>query len=256
MSGQRQKFAAPLPPEEMKHQVRNAVLLAGAAMVVALPMLLYQLQQLPVSVFTHPPDPAQLYQLAAKQAAVVFALALLCSLVGFLYAERLELPGFGTLRDIRLWLPLGFGAGLVFTPISYIAFDRELIQTLPELYPAFWLPALADMAGTTLTQEVVLRFGLLTICVYLLRWGNLFNGRLWPAILVIAAFGTLGTYLILAEFELAQRVSSAKMGAALVFSFAFQWLYCEIYLRWGFLAVFCTHLGFSVKFFVYALVNC
>lgn len=250
-----QKFAPPFPLEEMKCRVRNAVLLAGATMAVALPMLFYHFQRFSISVFKQQPDPAILYNLAMKQGVVVFALALLCSLVGFLYAERLALPGFGALKDIRLWLPLGFGAGIVFTPVSYLSLDRELIHALPEIYPAFWQSALADIVGTALIQETVLRFGLLTICVYFMRRGNFFSGHLWPGILIVAAFGTVGAYLFLAEFELVQRLSIVQTGAALLFAFAVQWVYCEIYLRWGFLAAFCTHMGFSVKFFIYALMS-
>lgn len=254
MSKQNRKLAAPLSFDEMKQQARAAVLLAGLVMLTALPMLFYQLQYLPDLIFTEIPNSAALYQLAVKQSVVVFALAFLCSLVGFLYAQRLELPGFGALQDIRYWLPLGFGVGLICTPVAYFAIDRELIQILPELYPEFVLPAVAKMVGTAFTQEVVLRFGLLTICVYFLRWGNILNGRRITAVIVIAAFGALGTYLTLVEFQLAHRLSGAEMGLALFLSFVFQWLYSEIYLRWGFLAVVCMHLGFSVKFIVYALV--
>lgn len=233
--------------------IRNAVLLAGATLFAAFPMFHYQYQRLAGLLLTVPPPPELLQALALQQALLVFLMALLCALVGFLYADRLQLPRFGTLADIRFWLPAGLLGGLLLTPLTYLIVDQSVLALQPALFPDTWSWALAEMLGSALTQEVLARFGLLTVALYFLqRWH--FRGWPWPAVLLIATLGVAGTALFLSRFDLLSQLTTPTLFSALALAFGLQWLFCVIYLRWGFLAVVSVHVGLAVKWLVYALL--
>lgn len=239
----------PLPPAEMRQRVETALLLAGIASLLAWPMFALQFERLGTLWFAHPPDAAAAWRLALRQAVVVFAVLLPSALVGMLYAHRLGLPGLGQLRWMRFWLGASLIAGTCATPIVHGLMDRALLAALPQLYPATVPAAFLDMAGSALVQEIILRAGLLTILVYFLRRAG-FRGHPWPANLPIALFAALG----LARYldRLAVDDPTAPLWIALLLSFVLQWIYGEMYLRYGLLAAMGVHFGLSVKFAWYA----
>ena len=238
---------------EMKNRIQNSVFLAAGAMFGSLPMFHYQFKNLSGSIFTIQPTAEQIYYLSVCQSFMVFSLAFLCALVGFLYADRLKLPGFGKHSDVMFLLPVGLVLGLAFTPVWYFAFDREIFLIIPEIYPASMAWALASMMGVAISQEVIVRFGLLTIVLYFLdRWG--FEGHPWPAIAIISTFGSFGAYLFMVKFNLAELLSSYQIAILLISAFFLQWGFCEVYLRKGLLAAFYIHFGLSVKYLIYAIM--
>ncbi len=237
----------------MKNNIQNATLLAAAAMFASLPMLLYQFRHLTGAVFRLQPTVKSAYYLALSQSFIVFCLAFLSALIGFVYAERLRLPGFGKPADIQAWLPIGLGAGLVFTPVSYMALDQGVIRSIPEIYPASVTWALVVMLGGALSQEVIVRFGLLTIGIYFWdRWNRM--GHPWPVIAALSAFGATGSYLLISRLDMAARLSFSQIMIMLFFSFTMQWISCEVYVRKGLLASVCVHFGLSIKYLIFAVL--
>jgi hypothetical protein len=253
MNRRSRQLAAAFKFTEMKEKIQNAVFLAAVTMAASFPMFLYQFQHMAGSTFAHSPARDRIYYLAMTQSIIVFALAFLCSLVGFLYSERLRLPGFGKAAHFLPWISVGLGVGILFTPVCYFLIDRNIYHLIPEAFPSLWAWAVANMVGGVIAQEVIARFGLLTIGIYLLdTWG--FRGHPWPAIAVVSLFGTLGTYLFLLRFDLAGRLLPGQLLASLAFAFFLQWLYGEVFIRKGFLAAACIHFGLSVKLLLYAVL--
>ena len=162
-------FSAPLSPWEAKNRVQNAIILSGLTMLLSYPTFLHRYGAAADLIFLRPPAAGQLQLLALGQSIVIFGLASVCSLVGFLYSDRLSLPGMGRKEAFPAWLGIGLLAGLAFAYPSWWISDRGLLRTAPGLEPSAWQVSLARMLGEALTQEVIARFGLLTIGVYLLR---------------------------------------------------------------------------------------
>jgi hypothetical protein len=239
--------------KEMKDKVQNAFFLATASMLSAFPMFLYQFRHLTGAIFSHQPSAERLFYLSLTQSFIVFELSYLCALVVFLYSESLQLPEFGGVGHFLTWLPMGLVLGLVFTPLSYFAVDREMIQLIPRAFPRHWPWALGNMLGGAVAQEVIARFGLLTIGIYLFRRLG-FRGHPWPAIALVSLFGCAGSYIFLLKFDLAQKFLPSQIAAGLTMAFFLQWIFCEVYVRKGFLATSCIHFGLNMKLFVYALV--
>ena len=253
MSNKNLRLSPPMPFKEVREWVQNAVLLAGAATLLAYPMFFHQYQRLLPGLTSRQLTLQQFHLLAMGNSFMLFAAAFLSSLMGFFYAHRLNLPGFGKFTDLLAWAPLGLGACLILAPPTYFFFDREMMRRVPELFPSPWPWALATMAGSAISQEVIGRFGLLTVGVYLLRWRN-FQGHPWPAMIVISLFSAASSFLFSSRFHLDHRMETYQLVVPLVSTFIMQWIFSEIYLRRGLLAAVGFHLGLAAKLVIYALV--
>ena len=107
------------------------------------------------------------------------------------------------------------------------------------------------MAGTALTQEVVGRFGLLTIGVYLLRRLDL-SASNRPAILAVSAFAAFG--VLLTAGRLGLRPPAFQLVLAAGYHFAVNWVLGEVFLRRGLIAVVCLHAGLNLKLLIYSFI--
>ncbi len=93
----------------------------------------------------------------------------LCSLVGFSFAQRLDLPGFGRMREFLVALPLLAIGGLVLVAVSYFVFDRYFFAIAPVSFPKRPIYLLAIPFKAALADETILRLGLVTIGVGLTK---------------------------------------------------------------------------------------
>ncbi|HUT55200.1 MAG TPA: hypothetical protein VM658_17555 [bacterium] len=239
---------------DARNRVHNAVLLAGAVMLLSLPMFYYQYAHMMRPVFAHAPTLKQLKLLALGQSIILFAPALVCSLVGFLYYERLGLPGPGRLGELKRWVPLSLLLGLALIVPSYYLTDRHMLAVFPEAYPRPWAWALAWAAGNSLSQEVVARFGLLSIGVYLLRWRG-HKGHPAAAIAVVSLFAAVCSLLFFQRLGLSGLIEPRRALASLALVFGVQWVLCEVYVRKGLAASLCLHLGLSARLVVYCFIR-
>ena len=239
---------------DARNRVQNALLLAGSTMFVSYPWFYYQYKHMTLEIFSRAPTGHQLIVFAMGQSLILFAAALICSLVGFLYYDRLGLVGFGKLSDLRAWLPWALVLGILITPLLYYLADRRLMSLIPEAFPRPWPWALAWMAGSALSQEVVARFGLLSIGVYLLRWRS-FKGHPWPAIAAVSVFSAFSAVIFLDRINFSARLELWQIGVLTLTIFAFQWILCEVYLRKGLLAALALHLGLSARLLIYSFLR-
>ncbi|MFO8058637.1 MAG: hypothetical protein R6V10_15230 [bacterium] len=242
-----------LTPSQVKSRVKAAFVISALTMFAACPKFFYQFRELVHRVSVEPASDLQIFKAALGQALILFAAALLSSLVGLLYADRLSLPGLGKFRNLKFWLPAALVIGLCLTPLSYYLADRKLMNQVPEMFPDAMHWAMAWIAGSALSQEVIARLGLFTIAVYFLRWFN-FKGHPWPAILVVCLFTVMNFLILSYRFKLAGRIEPGLLHLSLASSFVFQWVMCEVYLRKGFLAAVALHAGLKIKLLLYAVL--
>lgn len=244
-------FSAPFSPSEAKNRVQNAIILAGFTMLLAYPTVLYRYSAAADLIFSRTPTDGQLQLLALGQSIVIFGLASVCSLVGFLYSDRLSLPGLGRAGSLPPWLGIGLAAGLVLAYPSWWISDRWILQTAPGMEPSPWHVSLARMAGESLTQEVIARFGLLTIGVYLLRRFEITDSNL-PAIFAVSGFAAVGAAVSTGRLGL--ELSGLQMALAVLLSFARNWILAEVFLRRGLIASVGLHAGLNLKLLLYSFI--
>ncbi len=242
-----------MKPAEIKSRLQNSILMAGGAAIVSFPLYYYNFGRLVGRIADADPTPGQVFSLAVGQAIIIFLTSFLCALVGFLYYERLSLPGPGKARDARRWLPLGLAAGLILAPAIYFLGERSAMAKVPGLFPSDPVWSLALVVGSSVTDEVVARFGLVTIMVYLLRWRGM-KGHPWPASLAVSLFGALSSFLFLTRLNIDVDLTYLELAATMAFKVLVNYILCEVYLRKGLVASLCLHLGLQVRLVAYALL--
>ena len=240
--------------EEMKACLQNTLLVAAAVMVGSFPMFYHHFDRLGHYIFPHFPVEKALFRLALSQSLILFMLAFLCCLVGFLYAGRLHLPVFRQDVNLKSFLTAGLTIGLLLTPVSYFLFDRAIMLRIPDIYPRTWYWAISNMIGTGISQEVILRTGLFTIGVYFFRRTGIERNP-WPVSVVISGFAAAASYMLLSKFQLSERLDFWKIVLAQSAVFIRQMLFCEIYLRKGLSASILFHVGMEVKLLVYVFLR-
>jgi hypothetical protein len=222
-------------------------------MFLSFPMFYHRFARMSGRLFTHPVSDRQVLVLAVGQTLVMFGVALICALVGLLYAHRLALPGLGRTEGLKRWALLCFVAGLALTPLDYFGLERGQMERLPELFPRPWWWALASVAGSAVGQEVVMRFGLVTICVYLLRWRG-FKGHPWPATAAVSVFMSVGQLLMWRRFHFFEEFAAWQAGAYSVAFLVFQALLAEVYLRRGLWFALVLNSGLGVRIIIYSFI--
>jgi len=100
---------------------------------------------------------------------ILFLLCLLSALVGFSFSERRGLPGFGDKIRFKQALPSLILVGATMTTLSILFFDRFFFTLSPASYPKGILYIISFSLKAAFTDEVILRFGLVTIGVGIFR---------------------------------------------------------------------------------------
>lgn len=222
-------------------------------MILSYPYFLFDLTRAAPVIFPRPPDPANLQILALGQAIILFGAALLCALVGFLYAERLGLPGRGKPASALRWSLLGLPAGIIAAPVAWFLVDQDMVRIIPGYEPSSWPVSLTRMAGGALAREVVLRFGLVTIAVYFLRRFKL-SADNWPAAVAISLFAATGTFLQLGRLQCLAEFSDPRLILIVGAAFVENLVLSILYLRRGLLAAVALDAGLNLKLLIYSLL--
>lgn len=93
----------------------------------------------------------------------------LSALVGFSFSARFDLPGLGNLGEFVRALPLLVAGGIGLVAISYVVFDRYFLVVAPVYFPRQPIYLATIPFKAALTDETILRLGLVTIGVGLTR---------------------------------------------------------------------------------------
>jgi hypothetical protein len=243
------------------HRLRVAALLAAAALGALTPYLYY---------LTHVAFAAaarrRLPGLPAAEllSAEWIALALVivtASLAGTFGAERYGLRGVGdgaSLPEAK-WLILL--AAPLLSLGSYWLLGRHLAERVPGYYPAGLGWALAHVLKGALFDEVVARYGMMTICLGALasraagdRAGAAprLTWKVWLANLIQAAFFTALALGGLSFYGLAPSRTFFFV-ASLVASLAIHLSLGYVYARYGLVAAMAFHLVLGLKYLVHVL---
>ena len=160
----------------------NALFFAGLATLVTVPYFYYLMKTIVRGDLAgtisgrHHFLPLQLF--------LLFIVCLLSAVVGFTFGKRYELPGLGTLQGYKKDLPWLLIIGAVLMMASYLFFDRYFYLLSPGAYHEEYIYLIAIPFKGAVTEELILRFGLVTIGVGICR--NRYAG-----VVLVAIFATL-----------------------------------------------------------------
>ncbi len=141
--------------------------LACVATFLSVPYFHYLLVQAPgqnsMQSFPNP------YGILFSQSGLYFVICLLSIMVGYGFKSRYRLPGFGRIDQWRKSLPALLLIGLSVLVFSYLVFDRYFMAVSPVPPPDSFVYLIAIPLNGTLTDELILRFGFVTLGVGLCR---------------------------------------------------------------------------------------
>ncbi len=176
---------------------------------------------------------------------LLFVICFLSSMTGFIFSKRAGLPGFGTAENWMHSLPLLVFLGFGMIVCSWLLFDRHFIQISPVSYPDHPAYLLFFPLKGALTDEIIMRFCLLTICIGLLRrrLAGIFIVSLFASLLTLKYFRFIGispgfNYLFLMQMLL---------------SFVSNFLLGYVYVTRGLLSSMTLKLIFGAKYVLIVL---
>ena len=170
---------------------------------------------------------------------------LLSAMVGFSFTKRFKLPGFGDWQHFVRAIPvlLVLAAGMI--TLSYFFFDRRFVEISPVSYPKDLLYIISIPFKEAFTEEIILRFCLVTLAIGLLKSkkaGVVFVSAL-ASLFTIKYFHFIGIKVGLNYFFITQ----------LLLSFSANLLLGYLFVTRGLLFNMALRFLFGMK---YALVSC
>jgi hypothetical protein len=169
---------------DMRGVLSKSLALASASALFTLPYFHYLISE--ISYRQRLPQNNDAFIILLTQLLLLFILTFLSSMVGFSFSNRYKLHGLGDPRALVSTLPLVVAGGAVITALSYFFFDRFFFEISPASYPRAPLFLWTYPFKRAFTDEIILRFCLVTIAV------GLFKSKS-AGVILISAFAALAT---------------------------------------------------------------
>ena len=187
---------------------------------------------------------AGLAQLIRAELGSIGFVVLIASLVGSVFAKRYGLAGLGDWRSLHRarWLIVGLAPALSLA--TYLLFGRAIAERVPGYYPEALHWSAAKVLKGALFDEVVARFGMMTILCGVVR-------RIWLANLLQALFFT-GLAVLGLSFYAVEPAASAYFLASIAASVGIHLYLGWAFARYGLLVAMAFHLAYGLKFIVHA----
>ena len=160
-------FASMTRGADMRGVLTKSLILAVLSTIFAVPYFRYLIFTIPLK--GHLPINLGLKGFLVAELFLLFIICLLSSVVGFSFSKRLELPGFGDKSLFIRSIPLLLVLGAVMTVFSYFLFDRHFIELSPVSCPKDVLYLVSYPFKGAFTEEIILRFCLVTLGVGILK---------------------------------------------------------------------------------------
>jgi hypothetical protein len=178
---------------------------------------------------------------------ILFIICLLSAVVGFSFYQRRGLPGFGDKNQFVRSIPLLLLLGALMTILSYLLFDRYFIKLSPSSYPKNLLYLLSFPLKAAFTEEVILRFSLVTIGV------GIFRSRVAGVVLAaaVAALFTLKYF----QFVGISVGFNYLMVTQLLLSFTANLILGYLFVSRGLLYAMALNFLFGMKYLIVSLLS-
>lgn len=169
---------------DIRGVLAKSLVLAIASTLFTLPYFHHLISE--VSYRQRLPQSTDSFIILLTQLLLLFILTFLSAMVGFSFSSRYKLHGLGDPRALVSSLPLVVAGGAVITVLSYFFFDRFFFEISPASYPRDPLFLLSYPFKRAFTDEIILRFCLVTIAV------GLFKSKS-AGVVFVSAFAAIAT---------------------------------------------------------------
>jgi len=219
--------------------------LAALATLLTIPWFHYLLFHVP----THVPlrTIANPHDLLYAQSALLFVICLMSAMVGYGLMRRFELPGFGRIDAWLGSLPTLLAIGLLLLLVSQWVFDGDSYRISPAAGPDKLFYLLAIPLNAAITDEMILRFGFVTIAVGLCR--NKLRGVVLAALFAVMLTEKYFTYI--GVYAGLDYVTASRF----VFSFFINFLLGYLFVTRGLLSSMTVNLVLGLRYPMAALMG-
>ncbi len=230
-------------------RMRDAILLAGTGVILALPYLIDRAHALFPRLFEKPATP-ELVRLFTVFVIILYSVALLLiAMIGIYANQKAGLQPFK--RPPLKKLAAASALGLAMIPAAYLLYDHLALYLIPELYPSKLLVAVLYPFSLSFPEELFARYGLLSLFAWI--FGKSWNKRMLANVLAALL---LTMYSSMDFFRLAPlEPTSTEIILFLFGAFLQQLIAGELYLKngfWGSLAfTFTLSLKSPLYFFLF-----
>ena len=149
---------------DMGQVLVKALLIALLSTLIALPYFLYLMFVVSGELRFFPGE-YQFWGLLFTELFILFFICFLSALAGLSFSKKMALPGFGDPKHLIRSVPYLFLIGAAMVAISYYLFDRHFFKISPVSYPKDILYLVLLPCKEAFTDEIILRFCLVTLCV-------------------------------------------------------------------------------------------
>jgi hypothetical protein len=100
---------------------------------------------------------------------ILFLVCFLSAMVGLSFSKKMKLPGFGDPNHLIHFVPVLLLIGVSMVVVSFFLFDRHFFKISPVSYPGGVFYLILLPCKEAFTDEIILRFCLVTLCVGVTR---------------------------------------------------------------------------------------
>ncbi len=151
---------------EIKEVLKKSFFFSLIATLVSIPYFQYLIKAFPESIHMAAED---LTGILALQLFLLFFLCFICSFTGFILSKKHNLPGMGTFKGLKKFLPVLIPVGVSAAVFSYFIFDRYMLYISPRSYPDGVFYIIFFLLKNAIAEELILRLGILTLCIGLFK---------------------------------------------------------------------------------------
>lgn len=152
---------------------------------------------------------------------MLFLVCFLSSVAGFSFTKKMGLPGMGDAAGFFKTLPLILFSGVLMAGLSYLLFDRLFFRVSPESYSGGILHIVSYPFKAAFTDEVILRFALVTISIGILK--KRFTGVL--AVSAIASVFTIKYFKFMGLDYTSNHLFISQLLISFVLNLILGWLF-------------------------------
>jgi hypothetical protein len=224
----------------MREIINKALMLSILSVLFTVPYFHYLLFEAPRAHTL--PTVSNPMTLLMAELLLLFIICFLSSIIGLTFSERVGLEGFGEPLDWLRSLPILFLFGILMTGISYVLFDRQFIRISPVSYPDKWIYVITLPLKGAFTDEIILRYCLVTLFVGALR-------RKPAAVALVSAFASVLTVKYFNYVGLGWD-SGSVFFVQMILAFAANFLLGWVYVTRGLLQTMTLKFIFGLKYIV------
>jgi len=242
-----QKITPGIGRKKLKEGLKDTIILTGLGLISCYPYFVYLWLQTPVQTIGIHLEGRDFNSFLQGEVLVVLGACFFSSLVGRFFSARYGLAGLGSFAEMFKDLKKFVLLAMILIPIFLLVLDPIIFKKMSILNPKNLWTAAGVALKSSIFEEIVLRYGVITILAGLLR-------RTYLAVFVGAVIATL--LGVRSGFMTGMSLDpSLSLILMVIVSLLLNLLYGYLYASRGLISAMSAHLLIDLKYPLAALIG-